>query len=155
MSPVQLIDPYLAGPQLLRNAVAGMTEDELRAAPIPGKWSTHQVICHLADFEPIYADRIKRAIAETDPTVMSGDPDEFAARLAYDGRSVAEELELIAVVRKQVGRILSTLRPEDFDRRAMHSERGPITIRTMLSDITNHIPHHIRFIEDKRRALGR
>ncbi|MBM3815331.1 MAG: DUF664 domain-containing protein [Acidimicrobiia bacterium] len=154
MSPAQLIDPYLAGPELLRHAVAGMTEEQLRATPIPGKWSTQQVVCHLADFEPIYADRIKRAIAEDEPTIMSGDPDAFAARLAYDQRNVAEELQLIAVVRKQVGRILATLRPEDFDRRAMHSERGPITIRTMIGDITNHIPHHVRFIEEKRRALG-
>jgi len=154
MTPEQLIADYLAGPELLLKAVVGMTEDQLRAAPIPGKWSTQQVICHVADFEPIYADRIKRAIAEDEPTIMSGDPDLFAARLAYDQRNVAEELELISTVRQQVARILRTLKPEDFDRKANHSERGPITIRQMIGDITNHIPHHVRFIEDKRRALG-
>jgi uncharacterized damage-inducible protein DinB len=153
MSNSDLIAAYLAGPDLLRQAVAGMTSEQLRAAPIPGKWSTQQVVCHVADFEPVYADRFKRAIAENEPTVMSGDPDEFAARLAYDKRDVAEELELIAITRRQVGRILATLSEQDFERRAIHSERGPITIRMMLTDITNHIPHHIRFIEEKRRAL--
>jgi hypothetical protein len=32
-----LIEEYLAGPGLLRRAVAGMTMDQLLARPIPGK----------------------------------------------------------------------------------------------------------------------
>jgi len=153
MSTAELIANYLAGPEQLRQAVAGMTPEQLRAAPIPGQWSTQQLICHLADFEPIYADRMKRAIAEDEPTVMSGDPDLFAARLAYDQRDVAEELALIATVRSQMGRIFKTLDPDDFERRVIHSERGPRPLHTLLADITNHIPHHIRFIEEKRKAM--
>ncbi len=55
-----LIDAYLAGPQQLCDAIAGMTDEQINAAPVPGKWSTRQVICHIADFEPVYVDRIKR-----------------------------------------------------------------------------------------------
>ena len=65
--PMALIDDYLAGPGLLRQAVAGMSRDQLLARPIPGKWSTLEVICHLADFEIVGADRIKRVIAENEP----------------------------------------------------------------------------------------
>ena len=35
-----LIDDYLAGPQLLRQAVAGMSPEQLLARPVRGKWST-------------------------------------------------------------------------------------------------------------------
>jgi hypothetical protein len=35
-----LIEKYLAGPGLLRQAVVGMTKAQLRAKPIPSKWST-------------------------------------------------------------------------------------------------------------------
>ena len=52
-----LIEEYLAGPGVLRRAVAGMTRDQLLVRPVPGKWSTQEVVCHLADYEPIYADR--------------------------------------------------------------------------------------------------
>ena len=48
MDYTQLIDDYLAGPQKLRAAVAGMTAEQLDARPIPGKWSSKQVICHIA-----------------------------------------------------------------------------------------------------------
>ena len=67
MDYAQLIDDYLAGPQKLRAAVAGMTAEQLDARPIPGKWSTKQVICHVADYEPVYVDRMKRVIAEEQP----------------------------------------------------------------------------------------
>jgi uncharacterized damage-inducible protein DinB len=92
MDSAKLIDEYLAGPRRLRSAVEGMTGEQLDAAPIPGKWTTRQVVCHLADFEPIYADRMKRVIAEERPTFFGGDPDVFAARLAYAARDVEEEL---------------------------------------------------------------
>lgn len=148
-----MIDAYLAGPATLRAAVAGMSEDQMNAAPVPGKWSTRQVICHLADFEAVYADRMKRVIAEQEPTMFSGDPDVFAARLAYDRRSVSEELDLIETTRRQVGRILRSLKPEDFERRGIHSTDGPLTLATLLDRVTQHIPHHVRFIQEKRGAL--
>ncbi len=147
------IDEYLDGPRLLRRAVAGMTPEQLTARPIPGKWSTLEVICHLADFEIVYADRIKRTIAENEPSLLGGNPDSFAARLAYHDRQVEEELQLIELVRKQVARILRTLKPKDFQLHGIHSEFGPLTLETLLQRITGHIPHHVRFIDERRKAL--
>jgi hypothetical protein len=154
MEPEALIDNYLAGPQLLRKAVARMSQEQLLARPIPGKWSTLEVICHLADFEIVYADRIKRVIAENEPTLFGGDDRAFAARLAYHQRNAEEELLLIELIRKQVARILNTLNPEDFQRRGIHSEAGPLTLEALIQRSTGHIPHHVRFIEEKRKAMA-
>lgn len=152
--PMTLIDDYLAGPKLLRQAVAGMSREQLLARPIPGKWSTLEVICHLADFEIVGADRIKRVIAENEPTLLGGDERAFAARLAYHERDAHEELVLIDTIRSQVARILHTLNPEDFQRRGIHSEVGPLTLEVLVQRSTRHIPHHVRFVEEKRRALA-
>ena len=149
-----IIDNYLDGSGILRKAVAGMTPEQLVARPIPGKWSTLEVICHLADFEIVYADRIKRVIAENEPTLFGGDPDGFAARLAYHQRDAEEELQVIESIRKQVARILQSLMPVDFQRRGIHSESGPLTLETLVQRITGHIPHHVQFIEEKRKVLG-
>lgn len=154
MHSAELIRQYLAGPKLLRQAVSGMSEEQLRARPVPGKWSTAEVVCHIADFEPIYADRMKRVIAETEPKLLSGDPELFAARLAYDARDIEEELQLIEIVRNQMFRIFHSLRAEDFQRCGIHSTDGPLTLFTLLERISGHIPHHVRFVEEKRRALG-
>lgn len=138
----------------MRSAVAGMTAEQARARPVAGKMSTLEVVCHIADFEPIYADRMKRVLAEEQPRILSGDPDLFQKRLAYDQRDLAEELDLIEVVRKQMARILKTASDADAQRTGVHSVDGPLTLETLLKRIAGHIPHHIRFIAEKRAALG-
>ena len=42
----------------------------------------------------------------------------------------------------------------DFDRQAIHSEAGPKTLAQLLQGAVNHLPHHVRFIAEKRQALG-
>jgi hypothetical protein len=111
-------------------------------------------VCHLADAEMLYADRIKRVLAENEPTLMGMDPDLHVPRIAVPQRVVEEELRLIELVRSQVGHILRTLSPADFQRVGHHSEAGPLTLQTLLERVTNHIPHHVRFIREKRAALG-
>ena len=150
----ELIDRYVAGTDLIHQAVHGMSEEQLDATPIPGKWSTRQVVCHLADFEPIYADRMKRVIAEECPSFFGGDPDVFAAHLAYDRRPIGEELNVLSAVRQHVATILRGLSAEDFQRTGTHSEAGRMTLEKLLTNIGNHVPHHIHFIEEKRKALG-
>ena len=154
MEPIMLIDDYLAGPAMLRQAVAGMTQEQLVVRPVPGKWSTLEVICHLADFEIVGADRIKRVIVENEPTLFGGNEKIFAARLAYHQRNAEEELLLIELIRKQVARILRTLKPEDFQRRGIHTEVGPLTLEALVQRRIRHIPHHLRFIEEKRKVLN-
>ncbi|MCA9077216.1 MAG: DinB family protein [Planctomycetaceae bacterium] len=154
MTDEELLTRYSTGPDSLRQSVAGMTEEHLDAKPIPGTWSTRQVVCHIADFEPVYADRMKRVISEDNPTFFGGDPDVFAARLAYEERDLEEELQLVEATRQQMVRVLKTLSSDDFQRTGKHSEDGPLDLRTLLTRITDHIPHHARFIKEKRRALS-
>jgi uncharacterized damage-inducible protein DinB len=154
MSIASAIDDYLAGAELLRRTIAEMTPEQLCARPVAGKWSTHEVVCHIAEYEPIYADRMKRVIALEDPELLKGDPGLFAARLAYDRRDLEEELALIELTRKQMARILRALEPEDFQRRGQHSRDGSVTLEELLRRITGHIPHHVRFIEEKKQALA-
>ena len=149
----QLLQQYEQGPELLRAAVSKAQESQHGLHPVPGKWSIRQVVCHLADFEPIYADRMKRVLVEDNPTMFGGDPDVFASGLHYEIRDVREELDLIALVRKQMARILRQTDVEDFQRTGVHSESGPLTLETLLERITNHITHHVKFINDKVAAL--
>jgi uncharacterized damage-inducible protein DinB len=156
-SPMPLIDDYLAGPPLLRRALAGLSREQLCARPAAGKWSTLEVVCHLADFEPVYADRMKRVIAEDRPPLLSADENRFAARLAYLEREVEEELDLIEQTRRQMARILRTLPPEAWSRVGIYKHQNqeePRSLERLLTVITHHLPHHVRFIHEKRQALG-
>jgi uncharacterized damage-inducible protein DinB len=152
----QLADAYLKGAADLRAAVAGMTRDQLVARPVPGKWSTLEVVCHIADFEPVLVDRMKRIIAkgDTPPLLLAADEDEYAKALAYHDRDAEEELALVEALRRSTARILRTLTASQLQEQGVHNLRGLMTLERVVQLATNHIPHHLPFIAAKRQALG-
>jgi len=154
MTLKSLTEQYAAGAALLRKSVAGMTREQLLARPIEGKWSALEVVAHLADFEIVYTDRITAIIAENEPTLPGRDEKHYAARLAYQQRDLEEELRLVDVCRSRVGRILRTLGDADLTRVGKHTEAGPLTLAQMLERIIKHVEHHVKFIHEKRQALG-
>ena len=153
-SHAELLDAYLAGPRAVRTAVADMSPEQLRARPVAGKWSALEVVCHLADFDPIIADRIKRVLSHDRPSLLGADEALFAKTLAYHDRDVNEELTILEVTRAQLARILRSMPPEAFQRVGVHDERGELTVEKLLTLATNHIPHHVAFLAEKRQALG-
>jgi uncharacterized damage-inducible protein DinB len=133
-----LIDQYASGHSLIQQAVAGMRDAQIRARPIPGKWSTLDVVSHLADFEIVGLDRLSAVIAGVDPILP--------------GRN--EQLQLIGICRSHATRILRSLTDADLSRRGIHSEAGPLTLDQLLVRVINHVQHHVPFIHEKRNALA-
>ncbi len=154
-TPAELAENYLAGIAALRKAVTGMTRDQLLARPVPGRWSTLEVVCHIADFEPIFADRMKRVIALGDtPLLLVADENLFAGKLIYQERDVEEELAVVEATRVQAARIFRSLHPAQLELTGCHSKRGILTLRQVIQGAIDHIPHHVKFILEKRTALG-
>ena len=154
MTIEELVKIYAKGSHLLRETVSGMSDEDLKARPVPGRWSTLEVICHLADTESVYAERMKRVIAEDEPPLRGMDPDCWLPRLAYHDRNAEEEIRLIELTRNQMGRILRSLNESDFQRTGHHSEDGPMTLEELLRRITGHMLHHLKFVSEKLAALS-
>jgi hypothetical protein len=150
----ELADTYEAEAPTLRKAVAGMSREQLLARPVPGKWSTLELVCHIADFEPIMAERMKRVIAFEKPQLLAADEDQFVVALAYHDRDLAEELVIVEATRRQMARILRRLPEEAAGRVGVHNERGPRTLAELVTGATGHIAHHLTHLAAKRRALG-
>ena len=151
----EMINAYVEGPKALRQAVAGMTREQATARPVAGKWSTLEVVCHLADFDPILADRMKRVIAEEKPTLIGADENRFAAALAYHDRDLEEELTIIDKTRQQLARILRKLPSQALSRTGMHNERGQLTVGKYIQSTIDHLEHHLKFIHAKRANMGK
>lgn len=149
-----LIASYARGVDSVTDAVRGMTDADLHTRCTPGKWSTLEVVCHITDFEVIYAERLRRILAEFEPTLFNGEPDDFERTLAYESRNLEEELSLIAGIRRQTGRILRSLPADVWQRKGIHNIAGPLTFRQIVESSTGHIPHHVGFIQQKRIALA-
>jgi uncharacterized damage-inducible protein DinB len=149
-----MISAYLDGPVQLRHAVSNLSPQQLKARPVPGKWSTLEVVCHLCDSEQAWCHRMKRVIAEEKPLLIGYDESRFTAALGYHHQELDEELALLEGSRRQMARILKNLPEAAWARTAIHSERGLITLEEMLNAEVDHVPHHVRHINEKRQALG-
>jgi hypothetical protein len=150
-----LMNRYESGADKLRQAIAGLTEQDLKAAPIPGKWSSQQVVIHLADAEVASADRLRRIIAQDQPQLLAWDENRFMQRLFYGEQSAADAVTIIDLTRKQLSQVLRKISEPDWQRTGLHSERGPLTVTDMVTSTTNHLEHHLKFIAEKRAKLGR
>ena len=151
----ELIAAYGADADKPRAAIAGMTPEQLIARPIAGKWSTQEVIVHLTDAEIAFADRIKRVLCMDKPQLLAWPENEFIAKLHYQEQSTEDALKLIEGLRKNLKRVLDLASDADLERYGMHNERGKQTVRDILSYAVWHLNHHLAFVAEKRKALGK
>lgn len=154
MDTTSLLQEYAAGPELLAESVAHVSPDLFDEVPIRDAWSIRQVICHLADAEIIYADRIKRILIEDNPTLCEWSPDDSITNELCLCRDIRNELTIINSIRRQIESMLTAQEVECWQRTAVHTEDGPMTLETVVQRITLHIPHHVNFIKAKSDALG-
>jgi uncharacterized damage-inducible protein DinB len=153
-SAEELVAAYAAGAATLRESLAGMDAEALRARPIEGMWSSLEVLCHLADCEQFLADRMKRAIGTDKPLVVGIDPSPYTTRLHYHDRDPELQLRLVDVTREQMAADLGRMAPDDWQRQAVHTETGLVTVRQLLFHTVRHLEWHVATIREKRAALG-
>lgn len=154
ISTGELIARYRSGSDLLRDAVAGLTREQLLAHPIAGKMSAQEVVCHVADCDQFLADRMKRTIAMDRPLLVGADGWLYPEALRYADRDLALDLALVDVTRAQMAGDLDRVSPEAWGRTAIHTDTGLVTLRQLLLHTVRHLEHHVRTIEEKRAALG-
>jgi hypothetical protein len=151
----QVIEAYVAGGPQLRQAVAGLSHEDLTARPGPGQWSILEVILHLADSDCISIDRMKRMLTEDNPSLLYADETAYVDRLCSHDQSLEDALTLFEVGRRQFARVLRKLPDEAFERHGTHNRRGRVTVGGMVKDYVEHVDHHLKYVLEKRARLGK
>lgn len=162
LSTERLRDAFSAAPRRIEAGLDGLSEEELRARPIPGKWSIHEIAMHVTDSECLGAVRIRQALAggrDGERAVFPGyDQDRWAAVHRYQGRSPAMRdtmLRLFRAHREASSELFAAASPEEWRREGLHPEWGPVTLRQLLELYADHGERHLDQILERRRLLGR
>ena len=150
----ELIAHYRSGHELLERTLRDLDDAHLDARPVPGKLSTREVLAHIADCEQFFADRMKRTNAMDRPLLLGADGWLYAEALHYGDRDVQLDLRLIETTRAQMAHDLEALDAEAWDRAAVHSETGLVTLRQLLLHAIRHLEWHVETILEKRAAMG-
>ncbi|HTJ59890.1 MAG TPA: DinB family protein [Candidatus Saccharimonadales bacterium] len=123
------------------SAIVRRTPDErLRAVKI-GDWTAKEVIGHLADLAEVFAERVRRCVAEDRPALPSVDQD---AVHAERNNNDADAMALSKRLQAAHSTIVQTLqRPGAPDRIGVHAERGPVTAGWIAAYQARHSHEHV------------
>lgn len=152
-----LIRQLREAPAILRQSIAGLSDAELHAIPIPGKWSTRTVVEHIARVNLGWTNMLYEAIGKVHDNIRNHNPQWSADEDARAQRSVADALDVYELNSNRVADYLATLPPAEWTRKFPPVQWMTIDfeIRDHLHwGIVGHLHHHIQFIEEKREALG-
>ena len=136
-----LIAQYEDGYRVVAAALVKITPEELDARPGPGKWSTREIVHHLADSEMTAAVRFRLLLAEDKPAIKGYDQDRFAGRLHYE-RPHEASLELFRTSRAATAELMGCLTEADWLREGTHSEVGRFGLDTWLRIYAPHAHRH-------------
>jgi hypothetical protein len=148
-----LIDQYKAGYAEIVKALEGADDAALDRRNGPGTWSPREIVHHLADSEMTSAIRLRRLLAEENPTIIGYDQDEFARRLHY-GRPIASSLEAFRWARVSTAEILDQMDEAEWARAGTHSESGPYSVVRWLEIYAEHAHKHAGQIRRARTATA-
>ncbi len=147
----RLIEQYKDGYREVSEALLGVTEEELDLRPAPNKWSSREIVHHLADSEMTAAIRLRLLLAQERPVIQGYDQEAFARALHYERPSGAS-LEAFKAARQCTGELLDLMTEQDWAREGTHSEMGRYTVERWLEIYAEHAHQHAEQIRRARRG---
>ncbi len=146
------LDVFRRGPEILDAALAGVSEDESRFAPSPGKWNIRQITRHVLDTEIVTGMRLRQVIAENRPLMATFDQDLWAFHLGYNDCDPFDSAAKFRILRADMSAILDGLSAAAFERVGLHPERGARTLGEWTSHFGVHLEQHAGQIRRVRES---
>jgi hypothetical protein len=148
------IDVLRETPEAARQAITGLTVEQIRKPEAPGKWSIAHVLRHLADSEVVWGWRMRLILAHDRPTITGYDQDLWAERLHYADADAADSLDALRVLRRDNLKLLERATPDDLQRVGVHSERGEESAGYLMRLFAGHDLLHLNQIERIKKAVS-
>jgi hypothetical protein len=140
-------------PAQMRQAVSGLTPEQLNTPYREGGWTVKQVVHHVPDSHLNAYVRFKLALTENVPTIKPYDEGAWAKLKDTELTSIEVSLTLLEAIHIRWVNLLGTLRAEDFQRKFNHPELGVQTLDRTLAMYGWHSRHHVAHITSLRERM--
>jgi hypothetical protein len=141
-------------PTRLREAVRGLSSEQLETPYRPGGWTLRQVAHHIPDSHINAYVRFKLALTEQEPTIKTYEEGEWAKLADAQEPSIEISLQLLEALHHRWVLFLRSLSNADFARTARHPSWGPVTVDWLLAQYAWHGRHHVAHITSTRERMG-
>jgi hypothetical protein len=148
------IETIAATPARLREAVAGLTEEQFDTPYREGGWTVRQVVHHVPESHMNSYIRFKLALTEDTPVIKPYDEAAWG-RLGDIARTPPEvSLSLLDNLHTRWVSLLRSLSESDWRREFRHPDLGVIALDKNLALYAWHGNHHIAHITGLRERQG-
>jgi len=152
MNNSAMIDAIAALPDQIEAAVKDLNDAQLDTPYRQGGWTVRQVVHHLADSHMNAFIRMKLILTEMNPTLKPYNQDEWAVQSDVRGVPVASSLAILRGLHARWTMLLRAVSESGWGRKAIHPERGEITLQGMLQTYSGHGAKHVEHVLGLRRA---
>ncbi|MGG6314218.1 YfiT family bacillithiol transferase [Paenibacillus macerans] len=140
-------------PAKMRQAVAGLSEDQLNLPYREGGWTLRQVVHHVGDSHINAYTRFKLALTEETPTIRPYYEDRWAELPDYRA-DIQVSLALLEALHQRWVILLKAMSDADFERPFHHPASGQTTsLAYNLGSYAWHGNHHLAHITALRTKL--
>jgi uncharacterized damage-inducible protein DinB len=150
----KLIDNIEQAPGKLREAIRGLSSQQLDTPYREGGWTVRQVVHHVPDSHMNAYIRFKLALTEDEPTIKPYMEDRWA-KLPDTGNTPPEvSLTLLDSLHDRWVRLLRSIETNEWKRTLKHPELGTMPLDKTLALYSWHGRHHVAHITELRKRMG-
>jgi uncharacterized damage-inducible protein DinB len=145
----QWIEEIANLPKKVRDAVTGLSEEQLDIPYREGGWKIRQVVHHIADSHMNAYIRFKLALTEENPVIKPYEEARWA-ELEDSKLPIDVSLTLIESVHVRLVELLKSLNEEELKRTFVHPASGIVSIEKNIGLYAWHGNHHLAHITNAK-----
>lgn len=134
-------------------ALKGVSVDTLSKNVVPGKWSAHENLAHLARYHQIFLQRIDRILAEQAPEFPRYRAEDDPEWPAWTSLPTPQLFVRISSMRAKLMARLRSMSEEDFQRTGIHPKFGEMSLSLWLEFFLVHEAHHLYVVLQMARKI--
>lgn len=137
-------------PRRMRDAIGGLTPEQLETPYRDGGWTLRQVVHHVPDSHLNSYCRFKLALTEDEPTIRPYDEARWAELADSRETPIETSLQLLESLHDRWVRLLRSMSDDDFRRTLQHPDMGVLTLDAMVALYAWHGRHHVAHVTSTR-----
>jgi uncharacterized damage-inducible protein DinB len=147
------LHPYLlpvlgAGPRVLGYLWRQLPKDAWDVPTHSGRFTPREVMAHMADWEPIFLERMQVAVANPGSAVVAYDEVARAHERGYGEWDPAASLISWSEAREETGRWLAGLDVDQWRATSEHPEKGVMSVYDQATMLLGHDLYHLDQLRD-------
>jgi hypothetical protein len=120
-----------------------LNNERILRRPARGKWNIHEQIAHLAKYQPVFIDRMRKILTIQEPEFEVYKAEEDIEFALYCSFTTYELLKKISKDREEIFNLITHLPADKLERTGIHPKYGRLTVLEWAEFFLLHEAHHL------------